>query len=171
MRALLTLAVFVALLSNALPALADPTPEPLIEKVGFTMTAQEAMERIAFRPFVPSPSYTSVALLPAFHGDDKDHPENRGIGYAYVSNGVTYVLREWPRAGGSIHDYQAPLHPPKGCTDSFIVLGSPRAPRAVAWQTTAMAYTLQPDLEQGNPIDAKGLLAEWARLAARGACR
>ncbi len=51
------------------------------------MSAQEAMERITFHPFVPTPNYAEVALLPAFHGDDKDNPENRGIGYEYVSGG------------------------------------------------------------------------------------
>ena len=97
-----------------MPAFADdptPPPKPLIEQRGLTMSAQEAMERITFHPFVPQ-GYTAVGLMPAFHGDDKDHPENRGIGYQYASAGQTYLLREWPLAGGNIDRY--PMLNPEG---------------------------------------------------------
>src|SRR5277367_4464496 len=59
----------------------------LLENRGLPMSEQEAIERITFRPFQPTPNYLEVALLPAFHGDDKDAPENRGIGYSYNSAG------------------------------------------------------------------------------------
>jgi len=152
------------------PARPDPTPEPLIEHVGYTMTAQEAMERIAFHPFVPSESYTEIALLPSFHGDDKDRPDNRGIGYGYTRDAIAYVLREWPRAGGSLTDYPS-MRGPQGCTDAYYTQGTPEHPRAVAWQTPTLVFALQPDLPIGTNPDAHAFMAEWARLAKRGACR
>jgi hypothetical protein len=142
----------------------------LLENRSLPMTAQEAMERITFHPFVPAANYSEVGLLPAFHGDDKDQPENRGIGYEYVSAGHTYVLREWPLAGGSLDKY--PSVPPVGtCTTGRFTLGTPRHPRAVAWTTSTLAFALQPDIPSGANPDAKALWKEWARLVKRGACR
>ncbi len=167
-------AVIVAALlacSVALPALADdatPPPKPLIEQRGLPMSAQEAMERITFHPFVPQ-GYTAVGLMPAFHGDDKDHPENRGVGYQYASAGQTYLLREWPLAGGSIDRYPA-MKPEGTCKTGHAALGPPENARGIAWITGPLLFVLQPDTE-GGPTDVKALHKEWARLVKLGACR
>ena len=177
MRFVRSAAIIAALLTlSAVPVLAEGVPGfsgkniTLLENRGLPMSAQEAMERITFHPFVPSPNYSEVGLLPAFHGDDKDLPENRGIGYEYVSAGHTYVLREWPLAGGSLDKY--PSVPPMGtCTTGHFTLGTPQHPRAFAWTTPALAFTLQPDIPSGANPDVPALKKEWARLVKRGACR
>jgi hypothetical protein len=154
------------------PAGADdaaPPPKPLVEQRGLPMSAQEALERITFRPFVPAANYSQVALLPAFHGNDKDSPQNRGIGYEYTSAGHTYLLREWPLAGGSLNQYPA-LKPESTCSTGHSVMGPPDDSRALAWSTTTLALALQPDTFGGR-TDVRALHKEWARLIKRGACR
>jgi hypothetical protein len=155
----------------AAPARADDAtpPKPLVEQRGLPMSAQEAMERITFRPFVPAANYSQVALLPAFHGDDKDSPQNRGIGYEYTSAGHTYLLREWPLAGGSLDRYPA-IKPEGTCSTGRSVIGSPDDARGLAWSTSTLAFALQPDTF-GGPTDVRALHTEWARLIKRGACR
>jgi hypothetical protein len=174
------IAVTVAvLLSVAAPARSQPIPffdvEPgtILDKFGLEMSAQEAMERITFHPFVPSTNYTEVALLPAFHGDDKDHPENRGIGYEWPVGKIFYVLREWPRAGGSLEtQYAAATYKgPKDCPNAFFTTGTPRRPRAFSWETHALVFSFQPDIPYGKDPDLKALRAEWERIAKRGVCR
>lgn len=142
----------------------------LLENRGLPMSEQEAIERVTFRPFVPSPDYAMVALLPAFHGDDKDNPENRGIGYEYTSNGIIYVLREWPLAGASLDRYP-PLPPVGTCGTGHLVLGTPQHPRSYAWTTATLAFALQPDIDSGANPNVPALKKEWARLVKRGACR
>ncbi len=142
----------------------------LLENRGLPMSEQEATERITFRPFVPTPNYLEVALLPAFHGDDKDTPENRGIGYSYNSAGEIYVLREWPLAGGSLDKY--PTVPAVGtCTTGHLVLGTFKHPRSYAWTTATLALALQPDIDSGANPNVPALKKEWARLVKQGACR
>jgi hypothetical protein len=181
MRVSLRLAAVVCamLISVAAPALPesailpDFVPGQLLDHFGFTMSAQEAMERVSFHPFVPTTSYIAVALLPAFHGDDKDHPENRGVGYEYTENSIDYVLREWPRAGGTLDTHYASqtYKGPKHCPDAYFTAGTKEAPLAVAWQTNALVFSLQPDIQLGTKPDVKALRTEWERLAQRGVCR
>jgi hypothetical protein len=162
-------AVFALVLCLAAPAFAQAVPffnvKPgtILEKFGLTMSEQEARERIAFHPFVPSTSYTEVALIPPFHG----------IGYEYPENGIFYVLREWPRAGGSLEALYASgaYHGPKDCPNGFFTMGTPRFPRAVAWETQALVFALQPDIPYGENPNLRALRAEWERLAKRGVCR
>jgi hypothetical protein len=142
----------------------------LLESRGLPMSAQDAMERISFHPFIPSPHYTEVALLPASHGDDKDVPQNRGIGFEYVAGGHTYVLSEWPVFPTSLSQY--PTVPPMGtCTTGHLNLGTPRHPRAYSWTTSALVFALQADVDPGVNPDPRAMRAEWARLVKRGACR
>jgi hypothetical protein len=141
-------------------------PLMIIDNLGYTMSEQDAMERITFRPFVPTTNYLEVALLPAFHGDDKDHPENRGIGYEYTMSQHTFVLREWPQAGGGLDKY--PPAPAVGkCTDLHVILGTASKPHGYAWTTGALVFAVQPD----PPTDTKPLKAELSRLVQHGACR
>ena len=167
------LAVLLAFANGPITAGAaeDPTPppKPLVEQRGLPMSAQEAMERITFHPFAPSPNYSQVGLMPAFHGDDKDHPENRGIGYEYNSGGKAYLLREWPLAGGSLDKYPS-MKAEGTCKTGHSALGPPESARGIAWTTSTLAFVLQPDTF-GGPTDVKALHKEWARLIKRGACR
>ncbi len=177
MRIMRSGAVMAALLAlTSAPVFAEgvpgftPTDKPMIEQRGLPMSAQEAMERITFHPFVPTPNYDEVALLPALHGDDKDNPENRGIGYEYSSGGQIYILREWPLAGASFDKY--PTVPAEGtCTTGHYTEGNPRHIRALAWTTPTLGFALQPDIPQGGNPNLKALRAEWGRLVKRGACR
>ena len=177
MRFVRSAAIVAALISFSAAALAEGVPgfnpalqKPLIEQRGLPMSAQEAMERITFRPFVPSPSYAEVALLPALHGDDKDNPENRGIGYEYISAGQIYILREWPLAGATFDRYGT--LPAQGtCTTGRFTEGTAQHIRALAWTTPTLAFALQPDIPQGKNPNWPALKKEWARLVTRGACR
>jgi hypothetical protein len=134
------------------------------------MSEQDAMERITFRPFIPSPSYVEVALLPAQHGDDKDVPQNRGIGFEYVFAGREYVLSEWPVFPGSLGAYPAAAIG-GACSTGRLILGTPLHPRAFGWTTATLVFALQPDVDPGVNPNVKALKAEWSRLAKRGACR
>jgi hypothetical protein len=182
--ALLLVAISSALVSCSQSPATTATPPPqsdnelffevqpgtILEKFGLTMSEQEAKERIVFHPFVPTPNYSEVALLPAFHGDDKDNPQNRGIGYEYQLKGIFYVLREWPLAGGSLSQYPHFAGGPAGC-DAYQTLGTQKHPRAVAWTTATLVYDLQPDIPSGKNPNLPALKAEWNRLAQRGVCR
>jgi hypothetical protein len=177
MRFVRSAAIIAALLSlSAMPVWAEGVPgfsatdKPLIEQRGLPMSAQEAMERITFHPFVPTPNYLEVALLPALHGDDKENPQNRGIGYEYSSGGQIYILREWPLAGASFDRY--PSIPKEGtCATGHFTEGTPQHMRALAWTTATLGFALQPDIPQGGNPNLKAFRKEWGRLVARGACR
>ena len=150
-------AIVAAIIASSAPDFAEGFPgftatdKPLIEQRGLPMSEQEARERITFHPFVPTPNYAEVALLPALHGDDKDNPENRGIGYEYVAGGQAYILREWPLAGASFDRY--PSIPPVGtCSTGHFTEGTVKHIRAIAWTTGTLGFALQPDIPQGrNP--------------------
>lgn len=155
--------------AEGVPVLAGPQ-KTLLEQRGLTMTAQEARQRIMFRPFLPSPAYTEVALLPPFHGSDKDTPENRGIGYEYVRGSHTYVLREWPRAGGSMASYPS-LKAESGCDDVHLVAGTVKSVEGYGWATKNMVYALQTDDGADVRTNPRAVKSEWIRLLKRGACR
>jgi hypothetical protein len=177
MRFLRSTAIVAALLAlSAAPVRSEGVPgfsatdKPLIEQRGLPMSAQEAQERISFHPFVPTPNYDEVALLPSLHGDDKENPQNRGIGYEYGSAGQIYILREWPLAGASFDRYPS-IAPVGTCTTGRLTEGTPQHIRAIAWTTPTLGFALQPDIPQGGNPDLKALRKEWARLVAKGACR
>jgi hypothetical protein len=162
-------APFAPAFAQGVPVFAGK-PLTLLEERGMLMSAQDAMERVAFHPFVPSPNYIAVALLPAAHGDDKDVPQNRGIGFEYVTAGVAYVLSEWPVFPTSLSQY--PSVPAMGtCTTGHLNLGTPRHPRAYSWTTPTLVFALQADVDPGVNPNPRALRAEWARLVRRGACR
>lgn len=170
-------AVLAALLVLCAPAVnAEGVPGftdskiTLLENRGMVMSEQDALQRISFRPFVPTPNYLEVALLPPIVGADKDDPQNRGIGYEYRSAGHTYVLREWPLMGTDLDRY--PPVPPVGtCKTGHLTLGTPRYPRSYAWTSGDIAMALQPDIPSGANPNVPALKKEWLRLVKRGACR
>ena len=168
------IAALIALSSAAVRAQGVPVfsgkPVTLLEQRGLPMSAQDAMERIAFHPFIPSPHYTEVALLPASHGDDKDVPQNRGIGFEYVSAAHTYVLMEWPVFPTSLTQYPTAARVGT-CTTGYLKLGTPQHPRGYSWTTSTFGCAWQPDVDQGVNPNPRALRAEWLRLVKRGACR
>lgn len=143
-------------------------PKTLLETRGLPMSNQEAQQRITFHPYLPSHSPIEIALLPPFHGQDKDSPENRGIGFEYVRNGHTYVLREWPRAGGSLTNYAA-MPGVAACSDVHVAAGTLKHIDGIAWATANFVFALQLDTDQQD--DPRAVRSEWMRLVARGACR
>jgi hypothetical protein len=143
---------------------APPTPSPwLVGRLGVSTSEGVALQEIAFRPFVPTHVYKDVALLAPYRG--KDVRGNRGIGYEYEDRGRLYVLTQWPANGGSIADFPALGASDPDCRDAR---SFPRAGSGIVWITPrGIVATLRPDGES----DAKILVAEWHRLARRGACR
>jgi hypothetical protein len=163
MRTILSL-VLCALVVTPLAAHASPSPW-LVGRRGTAMAERDALQGIAFVPFVPTRSATQVALLPPFRGDDKR--VNRGIGYEYINRGRLFVLSQWPRNGGPVPGFRPLKVAEPGCQD---VRSFPRlaGTRGIVWSTTrGTVLTLQPD----GRSDAHTLLAEWHRLVRRGACR
>lgn len=160
------------LLGTIAPALAGepppPPPKPPLDRYGFITDRARAEAAIAFRPFVPSAQISTAALLPPFH-EDHVTSKSDGIGYQYDGSGHEFVLRQWPRNGGSIASFAAlPLD--ASCPDTHAV-GGTKNPRGVAWATPSRVYTLSIEGEPSDARSARALRAEWRRLVRRGACR
>jgi len=167
----IALALIALALVAAVPAHAEedakkppPTPSPwLVGRLGVSTPEQDAMQGIAFRPFIPTREYKDVALLAPFRG--KDVRAYRGIGYEYEARGRLFVLTQWPANGGSIDGFPAL---PAADPDCRNVRAFPIAGSGIVWSTPrGIVATLRPDGES----DAKALVAEWHRLVRRGACR
>jgi hypothetical protein len=174
-RALSAAAAFVLLLTPATIGAQEATPTPtppLIEQRGIVVTQPEALQRIRFRPFMPVARPARAALLAPFHNDSgaEENPANYGIAWDYVERGRTFVLRQWPRAGGSLATYTRLPGEPK-CKDSYLIDGSAREVRGIGWETTRYVFALQPDDTKPSRDHGAGLKAEWHRLAQRGGCR
>ena len=152
---------------------AAPTPTPippLIERSGLVVPEVEALRRIRFRPFMPGHP-VEVALLAPFHTEGlSDNPASYGIALAYVSKGHTFVMRQWPKAGGSLATF-SPLTGEPACKNSFLIDGAVRDVRGIGWETNRYVFTLQPDDTKLAGDRGRALKAEWHRLALRGACR
>jgi hypothetical protein len=151
----------------------SPTPSPpLLEQRGIITPQLDALQRIRFRPVIPVPRPIEAALLAPFHNANKngDVEADYGIGFEYVEKNHTFVLRQWPRAGGSLSTYTA-LKGEPACKDAYLIDGALRDVRGIAWQTTKFVFVLQPDDDNLKGDRGKGLKAEWHRLALRGACR
>jgi hypothetical protein len=151
---------------------AAPTPTPippLIERVGLPLPEERALQQITFRPFLPAHPIETAVLAPFHTTGFSDKPENYGIAFAYVQKGHTFVLRQWPRARGSLGTF-APLPGEPLCKESFLTLGAVRDVQGVGWQTGQRVFVLQADDEKLHD-KGRALKAEWHRLALRGACR
>lgn len=156
---------------TAVRADAEPTPTPrppLIEQRGLVAPSiADALAHVTFRPFFPVPAPSRAALIAPFHGGDD--PKYYGIAFEYTQKGKVYVLRQWPRAGGSLNGY-APMPGEAGCTEAYLTSGTLKDVRGIAWLTNKFAFALSPD--EDVPADkGRGLRAEWSRLVHRGACR
>ena len=127
------------------------------------MPLDEAVRKIAFRPFVPSHQLLDVALQPPLSAEDvrlDKVGKARGIAFEYSTNGVAMVLSEWPRG-----DLQMDFN-------GFSLTGEPctvlkYAPDSVMWTTkNGMVMTLQPD----GRVKPKRVVDEAHRLLHSGAC-
>jgi hypothetical protein len=163
--------LFAPTVLRAEEAAPTPTPvPPLIERVGLVVPEVEALQRIRFRPFLPGHP-VEVALLAPFHTEGiSENPNSYGIAFAYVSKGHTFVMRQWPKAGGSLATF-SPLHGESACTNAYLVDGAVRDVRGVGWETSRYVFTLLPDDKKLAGDRGRALKAEWHRLALRGACR
>ena len=152
---------------------ATPTPiPPLIEQRGIVVPIPEAMQRIRFRPFMPTARPARSALLAPFHNDRsaEENPANYGLAWEYVERGRTFVLPQWPRAGVSLSTYsKLPAEP--NCKDSYLIDGSALEPRGIGWETARSIFVFQPDDTNPSNRHGAGLKAEWHRLVQRGGCR
>jgi hypothetical protein len=152
---------------------AAPTPTPippLIERVGLVAPEVDALQRIRFRPFLPGHPI-EVAILAPFHTEGiSENPASYGIAFAYISKGHTFVMRQWPRAGGSLSTF-SPLSGEEACKDSYLIDGAMRDVRGIGWETARYVFTLQADDTKLAGDRGKALKAEWHRLVLRGACR
>jgi hypothetical protein len=151
----------------------SPTPSPpLLEQRGIITPQLEALPRIRFRPLMPVPRPLEAALLAPFHNAKRggDVEADYGIGFEYVEHGHTFVLRQWPSAGGSLATY-SPLPGEPACKNAYLIDGALRDVRGIAWQTSRFVFALQPDDDNLKGDHGKALKAEWHRLVLRGACR
>ena len=135
------------------------TPPPLASQRGVSMPFDNAVRRIAFRPFVPSRQLVDVALIAPLTGDDVK--ANRGIAFEYASLGDALLLSEWPKpsrqltAGAALDLGGAPCRPEKFKEDG------------VLWSThRGVIMTLQPD----GKIKPLRIMKEAQRLVRVGAC-
>jgi hypothetical protein len=174
-RALSAAAALVFLFAPAASRAQESTPTPippLIEQRGIVVTQTEALQRIRFRPFMPTARPARAALLAPFHNarGAQENPANYGIGWEYIGRGRTFLLRQWPRAGGTLGTYTLLPGEPL-CKESYLIDGSAREVRGVGWQTPRFVFALQADDKNLAPDRGAALKAEWHRLALRGGCR
>ena len=157
--------------TRAQEATPSPTPTPpLIERIGLVVSETDALQRIAFRPFLPGRPIETALLAPFHTVGQSDNPANFGIAFAYVEKGHTFVLRQWPRAGGALGNF-TPLPIEPACRDSYLTLGTLQDVQGIGWQTTRFIFVLQADDAKLVRDRGRALKAEWHRLALRGACR
>ncbi len=157
--ALLLTSVSLAACAQQRPAATATAAPLLIESRGVTMPLQDAVRKIAFRPFVPAAQLAAVAVIPPLGGEDtRDH---RGIAMEYVSNGSELLLSQWPRQGFAIAVGGADLSRTTCSPVPFMAGG-------LMWTTrAAVVMTLQPDGE----LAPQRVATEARRLIAGGACR
>ena len=131
----------------------------LIDGRGITMPLEQAVTKIAYRPYLPPASVLAFAVIPPLGG--ADIPANRGFAVEYTARGNALLLSQWPRHR---------LNVSFGGSD---ISGTPctivqYSPNAVAWSShRGFVLTLQPD---GN-VPQSEIDAEAKRLIASGACK
>jgi len=161
--------IFAPAAIRAQEATPTPTP-PLIERIGLVVPEVDALQRTPFRPFLPAKPIETALLAPFHTVGQGDNPANYGIAFAYIEQGHTFVLRQWPRANGSLATF-TPLPGEPACKDSYLTLGAIRDVQGVGWQTARYIFVLQHDDTKLPHDRGRSLKAEWHRLALRGACR
>ena len=133
-------------------------PPMLIDSRGVTMPLEQAVTKIAYRPYIPNVQVLKIALIPPLGGTDT--PEHRGIALEYAAGTNAMLLSEWPSQHFPVtfDGVDIGLRP---CTPERFDRAS------VAWSSRGgLVMTLQPD----GPVPPAAVAAEARRLLANGAC-
>jgi len=141
---------------------ASPSLPPLmIDDRGVVMPLEEAVTKIAYRPWIPSGVQTlKYAVIPPL--GEQDTPANRGVAIEYEDNHIAWLLSQWPKQNFTLLFLRGQDITYAPCTVAHY------KPDGVAWTTRGkLAMTLQPD----GSVSAKAVEAEARRLIAAGACR
>jgi hypothetical protein len=152
---------------------ASPTPSPLLDQRGVIVTRDQAFSHVGFNPVIPVAEPLEYALLAPFHNDPKvSSDKNAGVGFEYIEKSHTFVLREWPRAGGSLSSFaDSPFNAAPECKEAYLMGGTPSDIAGIVWATNRMVFALQQDDARPPRDRGQALRGEFIRLARRGACR
>ncbi|HVA27489.1 MAG TPA: hypothetical protein VNF68_04880 [Candidatus Baltobacteraceae bacterium] len=160
---LLTSTLLAALVACGHKGQVSPTaslPPLLIDDRGISMPLEDAVTKIAYKPWIPPGQVLKYAVIAPLGGADT--PANRGIAVEYEINGSAMLLSEWPKQNFSLlflRSVDIALQP---CVIAHFKSDG------VGWTTHgALAMTLQPD----GSVTPKAVEAEAHRLIANGACR
>ncbi len=142
------------------PVAAASLPPLMIDDRGITMPLEQAVTKIAYRPWLPQGQILKFAVIPPL--GDVDTPAHRGVGIEYVAMHQPMLLSEWPKQNFTLlflHNQDITLTP---CAIAHYKTDG------VAWTTRGrLAMTLQPD----GSVDPKVVENEARRLIAAGACK
>ncbi len=144
------------------PAAAQPSLPPLmIDDRGMVMPLEDAVTKIAYRPWIPpGVQILKFAVIPPL--GDMDTPANRGVAIEYEDNHVAWLLSQWPKQNFTLLFLKGQDITYSPCTVAHY------KPDGVAWTTRGkLAMTLQPD----GSVSAKAVETQARRLIAAGACR
>ncbi|MEO6913790.1 MAG: hypothetical protein ABI182_07215 [Candidatus Baltobacteraceae bacterium] len=144
------------------PAAIRPAPQSsptiLISNRGVSMSLESAVQKISFRPLLPSSNISHVAVIPPLGGEDT--LQNRGIAIEYTAGGTTLLLSEWPRQKFTLTVGQSDLGASPCAVKAYKTDGA-------IWITRAgVVMTLQPD----GVVRAERVFTEAARLVKTGNC-
>ena len=135
-------------------------PPLLIDERGVSMTLEQVVTKISYRPWIPPRQAIKFAVIPPL--GETDTPAHRGIAVEYVAGTQPMLLSEWPKQNFTLlflHNQDISFKP---CTVVHY------KPDGVAWTSRRnLAMTLQPD----GTSDPKKVEIEAGRLIAAGACK
>ena len=133
----------------------------MIDDRGVVMPLEQAVTKIAYRPWVPtSAQVLKFAVLPPLGNNDT--PANRGVAIEYEDNHTAWLLSQWPKQNFTLLFLKGQDITYSPCTVAHY------KPDGVAWTTRGkLAMTLQPD----GSVSAKAVETEARRLIAAGACK
>ncbi len=142
-------------------AAASPSLPPLmIDDRGIVMPLEDAVTKIAYRPWIPvGAQVLKYAVIPPL--GNQDTPASRGVATEYEDNHIAWLLSQWPKQNFTLLFLRGQDITYAPCTVAHY------KPDGVAWTTRGkLAMTLQPD----GSVSAKAVEAEARRLIAAGAC-
>ena len=133
-------------------------PPMMIEDRGVTMPLDRAVEKIAFRPYLPPAQIVAFAVIPPL--GDLDTKPHRGIAMEYEVQRRAFLLSEWPMQTFKITFLKADI-------TSTPCTVAPYSRNGVAWTTHgSLLLTLQPD----GRVSPASVNAEAHRLLGAGGC-
>jgi len=123
------------------------------------MPLEQAIQHVAFRPYIPTSQVLAFAVLPPLGGSDVD--AHRGLGVEYLAGQDPMLLSEWPQQQFAIAFGRGRLALEPCTLEHYSAQG-------VAWTTRhRVVLTLQPD---GN-VPVSAVDREAGRLLRAGGCR